>query len=147
MYDGEIQNHVLPAFTGKLEALDRTIALIEKTPDRYFDISNWMLDEYWCAISYVPAAKEGCGTVACIAGWTVTANYDQDRSGQPVCVAAEDILGLSDIAADNLFMPADMAEPDSVTRARALAVLRHLRQTNEVEWDRFDLDGSELVDT
>lgn len=91
-----------------------------------------------------------CGTVACIAGWTtflfdprgrlrsparaskdaIAANNSSTRTGD-FHNTAGDILGLTEIEANELFLPSAFDDP---TPAQAAKVLRHLAETGEVEW-------------
>ena len=66
-----------------------------------------------------------CRTVACIAGWTVALFPDDD---------AADALGMDDDRADLLFYPRGWINGSAFPSSRAVAVLRHLAATGEVDW-------------
>ena len=82
----------------------------------------------------------GCGTVSCIAGWTlaIDSDFKIDKKITPDDPlwkgAAAHLLGLDKEAAHNLFMAVGAADIEEVTPAEAIAVLRHLAETGEVDW-------------
>ena len=73
-----------------------------------------------------------CGTVACIAGWAdkVLTGRDPDVHSSDY---AQGLLGLSAEQAIDLFVPSDWAK-NTITPAHAVAVLRNLAETGEVDW-------------
>jgi len=73
-----------------------------------------------------------CGTVACIGGWT---NVVLAKSGNLPIAAAQRRLELTDRQADALFYPLGYWRVDNdYTPSQAVAVLRHLAATGEVDW-------------
>lgn len=81
------------------------------------------------AISYV----KGCGTAACIAGWTIAvfAPKVRVREGAPI---AEDLLGLTDLQGNDLFLPSGFTQQDFATPAQAANVLDHYLATGKIDW-------------
>lgn len=81
----------------------------------------------------------GCGTVACVAGWTCVVLADRDTScDQPwvdVRVDAQGLLDLSDVLANALFEPARGLR-SSVTDEHAVRCLRNLAITGKVNWEQ-----------
>lgn len=85
----------------------------------------------------------GCGTVACIAGTACALMHPRTRahtlvkksSGWELCPFDEagEYLGLSMEDAEDLFIPGN-EDINSITPAHAVAVLRHLAETGEVDW-------------
>lgn len=85
----------------------------------------------------------GCGTTACIAGWayalqrprTKAATFIKRDVEVHVRADATEFLGLTGVEAHKLFVPSDEAGPwRNITPAHAVAVLRHLAETGEVDW-------------
>jgi hypothetical protein len=99
--------------TRNVELFDELIATLEKTPDSGFNMSVWQ-----------------CGTVACIGGhlcWM----YGLD--GVIECRKA---LGIDSRTADDLFFMENAGlNYDDVTKAHAIRVVKHLRDTGIVDWD------------
>lgn len=82
----------------------------------------------------------GCGTVGCIAGHAV-AHFELDGDPSPlpdlvgVSRRAAEILGLDFTTREDLFCPEGYSEaPEMYPPAKAVAVLRHLAETGEVDW-------------
>lgn len=118
--------------------------VIAATPPERLDMTT-----YFCRVidasTIVPGSAEAvqesmtaCGTAACIAGWaihTFKASPLVDGEYCPEVVAAE-ILGLTTDDADSLFC---MRNTDrglwEAGHAHAVAVLDHLIDDNEVDWD------------
>lgn len=86
-----------------IERLRKLAQFLERLPAKRFDMGSFGYK------------KEGCGTVACIAGWTPSIAHvkrDPDNparvilrhgASQPVSFFAQEWLGLSDYQADGLF--------------------------------------------
>lgn len=82
-----------------------------------------------------------CGTVACIAGWTLALQghitesmSDSDEVGLGVSEAAE-FLGLEGRKAFELFFAYTFpGSRGKITAAHAVRVLRHLAETGAVDW-------------
>lgn len=117
----------------KERILDLADFLENEVSDKHFSMHNWV-----------------CGTTACIGGWcearqkgAAPGDYlgSLDFSGPE---AAEAYLGLTDEQEQLLFYPSedeawcaqcDPLEPDFISRTRAIATLRHLAETGEVNWN------------
>ena len=104
-------------------------------PDLGFNMSHWF-DK---ATPDVPdLSGHECGTIACIAGWASRVSGDQSENPDHTYEVAADFLGLGALTANNLFMPTNgfvsLHQWNSITPAHAVAVLRHLAETGEVDW-------------
>ena len=81
-----------------------------------------------------------CSTLACIAGWTVVVIDDDWKPStsaiNEIDKIATELLGLSIEQANELFyaLVRPMTELSDITPALAVAVLRHLAETGEVDW-------------
>lgn len=95
------------------------------------------------AIGILDNSGRGCGTVGCIAGWTIaTFQADHWKSGDPDIFAfrAQEELNLTDRQAHDLFFVGPAQENPyhpgwDATPAQAAMVIRHLAKTGEVDWD------------
>ena len=76
-----------------------------------------------------------CGTVACIGGWAATLASDGKvaRWTASRWRAAVEYLGLEMSEANDLFVPHDL-RLSAIEPSQAVAVLRHLAKTGEVDW-------------
>jgi hypothetical protein len=95
--------------------------------------------------TYVDQTGGGCGTVACIAGWT-SQMFDGNgnrleldgpllRTSSDIIDTARDAMGLTWEQADDLFVPwASRSVLSQVTNCEAVGVLRKLAETGEVDW-------------
>jgi len=79
-----------------------------------------------------------CGTVMCIAGW---ASAISGRKDNPAFYHARDFLGIDPKTSRHLFYAANHPDSevgegplDDITATQAVAVLRHLAATGEVDW-------------
>lgn len=88
-------------------------------------------------------AKFGCGSAACIAGWTCTLFAAEIGELHPDAIDAQTVLGINDDQGDLLFLPGlDDGDfnpsfrewPQIYTRAGAVVVLDHLIATGKVDW-------------
>lgn len=113
-----------------IENLDKLITHLEGLPDEKFDIAFWYSRNGRMVFNYIE-----CKTAACIAGWAAV--LAGEEAAMPPRWAAMDWLGLSMRKSKGLFMPSGLDEPKNFPRARAIDVLKHLRETGEVDWDRF----------
>lgn len=140
--------------------IDRVIEFLEAEKSLKFDMSCWLLGplSFWDAdepdFHHVPV----CGTAACIGGTCHLLfklnedgeTYNDYESGSGEFDATEWIFEGLDLKAPaeelgrDLFVPnipgvarwnAYPGNPEHITREHAIAVLRHLRDTGEVEWD------------
>lgn len=113
--------------------------------EKHFDMGLW----------YHNDEDDGCGTVACIAGWTDVIFWPQllgiDRS-ENLEQRAQDALGLTEDEADQLFVPniydLDWHFDDFTTR-HAVKVLDHLLETGKVNWrilGRRDAKAEDKID-
>lgn len=85
---------------------------------------------------HIDLTGRGCGTVACIAGW---AESLWAHEGKPLALyhGSQHFFGMEGRDDDHalLLMPEGWARsPEQYTPARAVAVLRHLAATGEVDW-------------
>jgi hypothetical protein len=108
--------------------------LTRRTPGLSFDMSTY--------VNY-----HGCGTAACIAGWTVLKFGDDKWSGTSVSQYARRLLDLKEYVANKLFLPThpqnesnDQDDPsyvhlnyDQITPSMAAAQLRNLAETGELD--------------
>jgi hypothetical protein len=122
------------------ENLDRLIAALEAAPDEKFEMRDWFSwdDHDDQDDDYDPT----CATAACLAGW---AGWLSGLAGDPTKEIDDYIawLGIKpgSRADDELCTPDYCREK---TRLQAIAVLKHLRDTGEVNWSRFGRDGADL---
>lgn len=75
----------------------------------------------------------GCGTAACIAGWT-NFIFSPKTKGAHTTHAAE-TLGLDGSQCFALFLPLGFGTPGKYTREQAIRVLDHLLETEEINWN------------
>jgi hypothetical protein len=140
-----------------IENLDKLIAHMERVPDELFDMSNWlalkdMPSGSWSSsligarTNALAQDQQPCGTACCIAGEAWFAMPKEDRmwlspDTPRVSQSAEAWLGLTEDEAQHLFIPDSEASGwplHALSREAAIAVLRHLRETGEVDWGRFE---------
>lgn len=131
-----------------VENILRTADAIEQGSVRGlgFNMMYWMSDT---GVAPDQRPDHACGTTACIAGWAVTvmkrrAEAPRDIDGFAIKIyrrdggfmaAAADWFGLEGKDAYNLFYAQGSGLLRSqVTSAQAVAVLRHLAATGEVDW-------------
>lgn len=91
---------------------------------------------YW---NPVLAGSHGCGTVACIAGWTCAMERPDLSYWSWGGTPAAEILGLDDPMAHELFTPCSGSLPSGleykhIKPPHAVRVLRNLAETGEVDW-------------
>lgn len=80
-----------------------------------------------------------CSTVACIAGWAYSISHPRRNirslaGTTTISEGAAHWLGLDDDTAMDLFVPTEIYDFATITPAHAVAVLRHLAETGEVDW-------------
>jgi hypothetical protein len=88
-----------------------------------------------------------CGTVACVAGWTVAIFNEKGEKrdlslsilkrldfDDTIVSRATDAMDIHSEDAEQLFHPADRFTWESITPAKAASVLRHFAETGMVEW-------------
>lgn len=91
-----------------------------------------------------------CGTVACIAGWTMLlekgADYGKNKA-LDFHAQATRLLNLTRDESDELFTMDNSYGGTlyDVTPARAVAVIRHFADTGAVDWDSFDDEGKKIT--
>src|SRR5262245_29537161 len=77
-----------------------------------------------------------CGTNACIAGWTVALLTPKNYNSYGAPYVAQDLLGLNDAQANRLFYALGYGRRlNNIKPALAVAVLRNLAKTGEVNWN------------
>ncbi len=124
------------------ENLSTLIAALEKLPPERFDMSNWFSDPHTHDIRIAErnalgaTTPEACGTAGCIAGWY---NIVRGADGWNGAFFESAWLGLGRGGAHSLFEPDDVSERWCYPLARALDVLGHLRETGEVDWEKFPI--------
>lgn len=125
-----------------LANIKRVRDVIAALPPEKFDMSSvylkggqstWPGDAYLKSPKTVGRLLEGCGTAACIAGWTIAAHHPGARTRWGTDIAAG-LLGLDAVAAGQLFMPPNFQDSDRYTIPMAVRVLDHLMATGEVDW-------------
>lgn len=103
---------------------------------------------------------KGCGTIACIAGWTMLLEKGADYNTETVIqrgqnqwdvkssfhVDAANILGITEGESDDLFLGnAAYCSLDDITVEHAVAVIRDFADNGEVRWNHFDSEGKEIT--
>jgi hypothetical protein len=101
---------------------------------------------------YLCDRLDSCGTVACLAGWAHGLRYPRRSINRLIAdakietdaetgdfggvtwVSGAEFLGLDFDQAHELFLPSGVGPWDKITPAHAVAVLRHLAETGEVDW-------------
>jgi hypothetical protein len=123
---------------------ERILALadhIEKVGDEHFNMS---------AFSNRGGAPTACGSTACVAGWVIHIGLQAGEITRATLDSAGDKargwLGIDEDQASALFYPEGYSDNRDAwgkpyTAARAGAVLRHLAETDEVDWGRFNAKG------
>ena len=125
-----------------VENILRVADAIEKheIPWLGFNMGDW-----FNRINGTDYSNHGCKTVACIGGWanvlqisTAEDDYSREKS-LPESIwdteLAREWLGLSEEQAKALFYPAGYIDPLIYSLPRAVAALRHLVATGEVNWN------------
>lgn len=104
-------------------------------PDLGFNMGYWRNSVHYIDRPVRDLSGHNCGTVACIGGWTEAVLGDPVRD----LGKAGELLQLDPDRAGMLFCP-DGWHTDNAkfTTARAVAVLRHLAETGEVDWSVAD---------
>ncbi|RWF44259.1 MAG: hypothetical protein EOS65_02465 [Mesorhizobium sp.] len=117
-----------------IERILQLADVIEKTPHKpiyYHGNSPAPLTEF-------NMERWHCGTIGCIAGWTVHLFGNKGASAEDDAgMKAGELLGLSLNDADNLFCPGSGREGPRLSEikpAKAALILRHLAATGEVNW-------------
>ncbi len=101
----------------------------------------------------IDKTENACGTVACIAGWTMLMENDwsgshaENDEGYNFHDNAKELLGLSDEEAARLFLAngARRIMLEDITPQHAVSVIRHLAKTGKVDWDAFGADGKPVT--
>ena len=118
--------------------IKKVIALLETIPDERFNIA-YMWDTVDSTDTMTKAFAEfqaGCGTAACIAGWTYAIMpKEEEESASGAYNAAAIWLGLDENQAHDLFMPSGWSYIRSpYTRQKTIETLKRLDRTSRVEW-------------
>lgn len=98
---------------------------------------------------YKDLSGHNCGTVACIAGWTVAAfglsgratKFNAFRAmktnqGLSAHILSTKLLGLSGRNAAKLLAPNSVEDWNQITSTVAARCLRNLAETGEVDWEK-----------
>lgn len=145
-----------------LETLNKVIAWLEAGAPHIevkpgvsvegFDMSVGIITQHETSLSENPS----CGTVCCIAGaitqfdtgfsiedFALNDEWDFDYDDWEVSWAdvkhhATELLGLDDDEASSLFEPYNYEERGAYTPIEAATVLKHFRDTGEVNWEILD---------
>lgn len=112
--------------------INRVIRAIRAEKIAKFNLMYWWAGpDGWSATRDTPA----CDTAACIGGFAEALL----RKGRPggFGLGADGFLGLDYNQGTELFYPDERVVPDyrAVTKEQAIAVLEHLRDTGEVNWN------------
>lgn len=113
-------------------------ALVEKGVR--FNMAHWKSD-----ISYDRSQDQtgaSCGTVACIAGWTMLLEKGVDHPDRHIHGDAQELLGLTEEEAQMLFLGedeygGDVCELEDVTLEQAVSVIRDFADNGKVRWAEF----------
>lgn len=116
-------------------------------------IENNTIDHLDFNMRYITApAKSGCGSVACIAGYTLAVKNgvfqavaeDDHAAYGKIAAEARAWLGLSDWTAEELFFPdswkfnwgfIDKYDLEKIPKDQAVRTLRHLAASGGVNWE------------
>lgn len=154
------------AFTGKLSDLktskERILAVADAIEQEVlvkdaigFNMSYYREDDV--STGRMDKLGHACGTVACIAGWTMLlqegplygkSSEDNDFGDNYSYIfhdKAAALFGLTDQQADELFLAEGSSFDRSlhdITGKQAIAVLKHLAETGDICWDDFNSDGT-----
>lgn len=95
--------------------------------------------DYYSKHYHEDRSERHCQSTACIAGWTMLVmNPDIKWDGFSIHSVAQDILGLNGDEANLLFcMRGSQYAMDDINPETAVAVLRHLAENGEVQWDYY----------
>lgn len=114
----------------------KTIKLLKAHKSVKFDMGTLFSDE-----KRPSSNKHPCGTSCCLAGFAFIAakgrNWTDDENMSDVENVATEFLGLSSTEAHDLFYPGSEIY-DHARRRHGIQVLKHLRDTGEVDWDIVD---------
>ncbi len=96
-----------------------------------FDMTVWCRKAGGVAHDIEPAELvHNCNTAGCIGGWA----EGLLRKGRDDGTSAQDLLGLDEDQAYELFYAWDGPGLDKITQAQAAMVLNHLLATGNVDW-------------
>lgn len=95
------------------ERLEMLAKHLEKLPRKEFDMGHW------------------CGTACCIGGY-IEKLFGLPENGR--IAVARDVVGLNPVQANQLFFGETSAK---ATPQQAASVVRHLKDTGKVEWEKF----------
>jgi hypothetical protein len=139
---------------GVAKALEKSV--VAKECHIGFNLSTYYDNNKYSIFPIEDRTKHKCGTVACIAGWTVILyKKDGDLRKRPlrdsevykryhvgagnIMGDAMDIMGISFKEAEALFEP-DSVDKTRVTPKDAAKVLRHFAKTGKIDWERVIKD-------
>ena len=106
-----------------------------------FDMGSFVdkLDDPAWYAKYAPAEnipENHCGTACCIAGYVSLVYVDPLTKSWVMAEVAQTYLGLTGEQASELFeVESDDVDLTDITRTQAVATLRNLAETGEVNWD------------
>ena len=133
-----------------VENIGKVIRLLEEVPEDDFYMGDWGSDNFLDPVEVEHMADnscllDDCGTPMCIAGWTGVAmardGFDIIRVIDGKALNLLEVtavwLGLQKLQKEELFlMMGSTTMPVYVSPATAIACLKHLQETGEVDWDR-----------
>lgn len=151
----------LPSKADRLNALADAIERQELLKHSIgFNMNSWFSEANQQDINHENLMMGECGSVACIAGWTVALDRngdgmdgaalrnDLESYSAGIAARAMNILGLNSEEMKFLFTPwvhfQIGARDRSLTPARAVAVIRDFAKTDTIQWNKFDRNGKEV---
>lgn len=139
-----LENRKLSEIKDKKERLLELANIIERAELVKRDI-GFNMSTFERARSYEDMTGHKCGTTACIAGWTTL--YETGQANPPnISGKARDILELTAAEASRLFYASGHNDTlDTITQAKAVAVIRNLATTGKVEWASFNSKGMRIT--
>lgn len=128
------------------DAIEKLAVNGNPIPGLGFNMAGWAAEVDEEGPQFIDRSKHGCGTTACIAGWTValearvTPAKLMNIGNIEIAEMAEQILGLDSYTATALFYSYGRnrnLEMEEITPEEAVAVLRNLAETGDVDWGKF----------
>jgi hypothetical protein len=126
------------------QAIDKTIALMWAVAPAHFSMSTWAenTEDYDALEQPGQQALQSCGTVMCLAGFATAANQPEKPASTYFEASGRESLRLNLHESKNLFRPTSFTAPDGQyirpiderDPRRGVAVLLHLRNTDQVDW-------------
>lgn len=134
--------------TVNTDAINKTIEFMETCSDIQFDMGVYVkapeavnvdnsFDPYYESGNHEPV----CGTVCCLAGYTVAANNDGllKSYGADYFTLARTILGLNKSEARELFLPSVETGAYEATLEDGIKMLKKVRDERVTDWKSMEL--------